>query len=74
MTVGSRLVPTTAALGFSAVMAFVAELAEIGTANGGLLLRGDTMFVVGACVMMAYPPRTDVFPFLNGSHAKPMRG
>src|ERR1700739_734094 len=74
ITVGPRLVPTTARLGFSAVIALVAELAEIGTAKGGLLLRGDTMFVVGDCVMMAYPPRTEVFPLLNGSQANPIRG
>src|SRR5882762_8069373 len=74
MTTGPRLVPTMAALGFSAVMELVAELAEIGTANGGLLLSGDTMLVVGASVMMAYAPRTEVLPFLKGSQAKPMRG
>jgi hypothetical protein len=34
-------------------MALVAELAAMGTANGGLPLNGETMLVVGACVMMA---------------------
>jgi hypothetical protein len=50
---GPRLVPTTAAEGFSAVMALLAELAEIGTANSGLELKPVMVLVVGACVRMA---------------------
>src|SRR5579864_3124396 len=60
--------------GFSSVMLFDAELAEMGKANGGLELSPVTMLVVGSCVMIAYPARTEVLPSRKGSHAKPIRG
>jgi len=50
-------------------MEFVAELAEIGSANGGLPLRPVTVLVVGACVRIEYEARTEVLPSLNGSQA-----
>jgi hypothetical protein len=53
MAKGPRLTLVTAAAGFSIVMLFVAELAEIGSAKSGLELKPVTVFVVGAWVRMA---------------------
>src|SRR3954451_22065593 len=74
MAAGPRLTPVIAADGSSTVIVLVAEDTEIGMANGGFALRPVTVLIVGACVRIAYAARTDVLPFLKGSHAKPTRG
>src|SRR5215813_1452130 len=71
---GPRLTPVIAADGFSSVIVLVADETEIGRANVGLPLKPVIVLMVGCCVRIAYAARIEVFPFLNGSHAKPTRG
>jgi hypothetical protein len=53
MAPGPKLRPVMADDGFSRVIVLVAELTLMGTAKGGLPLRGLTMFVVGSWLRIA---------------------
>src|SRR5437588_3361585 len=63
---------TTAALSKWRLVPEVVTLS--GVASGGLALVGVTTFVTGWSASIAYAPRKEVLPSLNGSQAKPTRG